>query len=183
MASKLYTLAELSEVTGIPESTIRNYRKRFEDYIHTAQDGSRYPKYTDEAPEVLRMIARAYKQGMTHAEIARELNLNYAQSINHAQEPPESHQTALATISPAEALGIVAQAMQMIADQRNEVEALRAEVKELREAINSSSNTAATHQPPTDESGQQTQTQPATQPPNEPQPPAKRGFWRLFGKG
>lgn len=171
MTSKLYTLAELSEVTGIPESTIRNYRKRFKSYIHTTQDGSRYPKYTDDAPEVLRMIARAYKQGLSHAEIARELNLNYAQSISDAQEPPESHQTALATMSPAEALGIVAQAMQMMADQRAEVEALRAEIKELREIINSSSNTAATQEPPSQQNSQESQTQPATQP---------RRWWQIW---
>ena len=178
MTNRLYTIADLSKATGIPESTIRNYRKRFEIYIETVDDGSRYPKYTDEARNAVVAIANEYKRGKSHSEVASLLNAQFAHVAHFdAQEPPDSDQTALATISPAEALTIVAQSMQIIANYKSEVEALRDEVKELREAITSLSHTAATQEPHESQSEQYTQ----SEPPDQPQTPKRRKWWR-FGK-
>ena len=71
MEEQFYTIKRLSEITGIPESTVRYYRDRYPDYFHHTGRG-RKKRYKKEALDALRLIAEASKRSLT-AEETREL--------------------------------------------------------------------------------------------------------------
>lgn len=176
MTSKTYSVKEMAQLVGIPASTAAYYRDQHPHFFEKVATGGRHPRYTEESLEALRLIAEMVTTTENHQEIDEALSVHFTRLIEinpttTVQQQQHNNSNFPAVISPAEALGIVAQSMQIIADYKTEVEALRAEVKELREIVNSNSNTAATQEPPSQQNSQESQTQPATQP---------RRWWQIW---
>lgn len=72
MPPPLWTIRKIADELGIPESTVRNYRDQFEQYV-PAIGRARRRRYADEAVTVLRFIAEAYAGGQHREDIAAAL--------------------------------------------------------------------------------------------------------------
>ncbi len=69
----LFSLKQLADQLGLPESTVRYYRDAFLDHIPSVGTGRRR-RYPAQAIAVLRTIARHYAAGKPRAEIVREID-------------------------------------------------------------------------------------------------------------
>jgi DNA-binding transcriptional MerR regulator len=68
----LLSVREISRRTGVPESTLRYYRKLFANYIPTVGSG-RGRRHPEEAVAVFQRISRLFAAGESHGAILREL--------------------------------------------------------------------------------------------------------------
>lgn len=88
----LLTIAAIAKEIGIPESTARFYRDKFEKYIPSHGEG-RGRRYPTEALDVLRFVAERMKENETVDEIEAALKLRFA--INVDLEPQSSRSAAV----------------------------------------------------------------------------------------
>lgn len=72
MDNKLYTIKELSSILNVPESTLRYYRDRFEEFIPVVGKG-RKRRYKEEAIEIFRQIIKGYEDDLTTKQIRNRL--------------------------------------------------------------------------------------------------------------
>ncbi|QQE76759.1 MerR family transcriptional regulator (plasmid) [Brevibacillus composti] len=137
MDGKLLTIAEIAKQLGIPESTVRFYRDRFEPFIPFVGEG-RKKRYLPEAAEVLRFIAEAFKRNETATDIEEALSRVFSRTVEFHDE------TAMTTAAaqqqqlfvPSEQLHMLftqfSAAMQTMADQKQEIGELRKQIADLR---------------------------------------------------
>jgi DNA-binding transcriptional MerR regulator len=85
MNNKLLTIAECAKQAGIPESTARFYRDKFESYIPFVGQG-RQRRYKPETVEVLRLIAEGFNRNLTATEIEYGLSRVFAASVDTVEE-------------------------------------------------------------------------------------------------
>jgi len=125
-----YTIAEMSKLLKIPESTTRYYRDRHPDYFHHTGKG-RKKRYTPETLEALRYIceqannsrnAEEINEGL-QAQFKREINIDNVTAVTTAGEQQLKLVETLTTT------------LKEIADQKQEIQSLRDDIKELREIV------------------------------------------------
>jgi len=134
--SPLMTIADIAKTLGIPESTVRFYRDRFEKFIPSVGSG-RQKRYRPETLDVIRYIAEAYKRNEPHWQIEEALS----RMVPINAETPE--QTAIASATAQQQNQIVAQeqlfsfmnkmaaALETIAAQKEEIAALQSRIADL----------------------------------------------------
>jgi len=135
-ASQLLTIAEIAKMLGIPESTARFYRDRFEKFIPSVGSG-RNKRYRPETADVIRYIAEAYKRNEPQWQIEEalsrmvpinaELPDQTATTTAIAQQPGQW----IATEQMAAFMGQVASALETIASQKEEIAELRKHIADL----------------------------------------------------
>lgn len=109
----LYTLKELSEKTNIPERSIAYYRDSYPNCLPSIiEPGTKNPKYTAQAVEILGIIRDSIAAGKAKSEIIEDIQKTYAlelQDSAKAQQKNASLQNYPGGAIQAQA-GIVAQA-------------------------------------------------------------------------
>lgn len=127
------TIAEIAKELDIPESTARYYRDNFIDYVPSVGEG-RKKRYRPETVEVLRFIAEGFKRKLTATEIDNGLSHMFPRNFDVEQS------TAITTATTQQqseneikqyalqlqiALEQMTKAMQVVADQKEEITELR----------------------------------------------------------
>ena len=149
---QLLTMAQIAKQLNLAESTARFYRDRFEDFIPSVGEG-RKKRYKPETIEVLRFIAEGFNRNLTAMDIKDGLSRMVAMNIEfeevtatttaatQQQSKSEPNQYALQLQFAVEQMS---SAMQIIADQKEEIAELRKQVavienrqQEQQEYINS----------------------------------------------
>lgn len=154
MTDELLTIAEISKQLDIPESTVRFYRDRFEDYIPYVGHGRRR-RYKREAIEVIRIIAEGMQSQRSAEEIEQELIRVHAKTVAPSAEPQDSTAVeqqqrqgdekiilamAMVTEQIKQSMSQISASMEatvkaqqeMMTEQQREVAALRKEIEEAR---------------------------------------------------
>jgi len=90
----LFTVRELADQLGLPESTVRYYRDAFLDHIPAVGTGRRR-RYPPAALAVLRSIADGYAAGLTRGAILRRLGGDGAPSGGRPRAGPETYAAGL----------------------------------------------------------------------------------------
>lgn len=86
----LLTIKDIARELDVPESNLRYYRDRFEDYLPSIGQG-RKRRYKKEALEVFRYIVQGFQNDKTTEQIAEELPKHFPRKLDFAgQEPPSS---------------------------------------------------------------------------------------------
>jgi DNA-binding transcriptional MerR regulator len=144
MENRLLTIAKLAKRLQIPESTVRYYRDRFIDYIPYVGDG-RHRRYRPETADLLQFIAEGFDRNLTAIEIEEGLRL---MAVRNVEVTEETAMTTAAAQQQSNQQGISVQievgeqfqelmkqtqvAMQVMAQQKEEIMELRKAVAELR---------------------------------------------------
>lgn len=81
------TIKDISRELEVPESNLRYYRDRFEDFLPCVGQG-RKRRYKNEALEVFRFIVQGFKQDKTTEQIAEELPKHFPRKLDVTQEDP-----------------------------------------------------------------------------------------------
>ncbi|MDA1861410.1 MerR family transcriptional regulator [Bacillus cereus group sp. BY122LC] len=145
MEQTLLTISQIAKELQIPESTARYYRDRFINYIPFVGKG-RAKKYRPETVEILRFIAEGFNRNLTAMEIEDGLFRMVARNVEVEEETAT---TIAAARQQWEDRGIPIQvevgekfqqmmnqftlAMEVIADQKQEIAELRKTVGELQD--------------------------------------------------
>ncbi|MHA4246210.1 MerR family transcriptional regulator [Bacillus cereus] len=145
MEQTLLTISQIAKELQIPESTARYYRDRFINYIPFVGEG-RAKKYRPETVEILRFIAEGFNRNLTAMEIEDGLSRMVARNVEVEEETAT---TIAAAQQQWEDRGIPIQvevgekfqqmmnqftlAMEVIADQKQEIAELRKTVGELQD--------------------------------------------------
>lgn len=148
MEQTLLTISQIAKELQIPESTARYYRDRFINYIPFVGKG-RGKKYRPETVEILRFIAEGFNRNLTAMEIEDGLSRMVARNVEVEEETAT---TIAAAQQQWEDRGIPIQievgekfqqmmnqftlAMEVIADQKQEIAELRKTVAELQSKQN-----------------------------------------------
>lgn len=88
---KLLSIAEISRLLEVPESTLHYWKNRFAQYLPST-GRNRQKRFKSEAVEIFKIIADMLKQGHTTEDVMAELSRKYP--VNAAIDPqnPESAQ-------------------------------------------------------------------------------------------
>lgn len=145
MEQALLTISQIAKELQIPESTARYYRDRFINYIPFVGKG-RAKKYRPETVDILRFIAEGFNRNLTAMEIEDGLSRMVARNVEVEEETAT---TIAAAQQQWEDRGIPIQvevgekfqqmmnqftlAMEVIADQKQEIAELRKTVGELQD--------------------------------------------------
>lgn len=136
MEKQLLTMTQIARQLNLAESTARFYRDRFETYIPSVGEG-RKKRYKPETIEVLRFIAEGFNRNLTAMDIEEGLSCMVARNIEfeevtatttaaaQQQSKNESNQYALQIQFAVEQMSA---AMQIMADQKEEIAELRKHV-------------------------------------------------------
>jgi len=141
--SKWMTMAEMVDITGIPESTIRRWMKWSHHMIETKKiKNRRY--FSKESIDIFQTIRDLYDQGKTREEILTVLEETTPQTYDatptyetHIQSSRQHDQNAMESIIErnTQALHATAHAIQMMRTQQQKIESLKNEIEELKETI------------------------------------------------
>jgi DNA-binding transcriptional MerR regulator len=84
------TIKEIAKHFQVPESNIRYYRDRFEEYIPSIGEG-RKKRYKKEALDVFAHIVHGYREEKSTEQIASELGSLFPRNVhvNHSESPVE----------------------------------------------------------------------------------------------
>lgn len=129
LEKQLLTIAEVAKQLNIPESTARFYRDRFENFIPSVGDG-RKKRYKPETAEVLRFIAEGFKHSLTTADIEDGLTRMVARNIEVEKETA----TTQAVVQQQPNVLQLQAVLEVIADQKTEIEELRKSVADVKKA-------------------------------------------------
>ena len=128
---KLYSIAEISRLTGVPPSTIAYYRDKYQQYFPTIGKGKKR-RYKEPVVEVVRLIADLSKNSRPQEEIESSLRSNFQQF----HEVEEEHQHITSTNQQrADSIELLAKSLDRVADQSQQIHELRQEVEELKKMI------------------------------------------------
>lgn len=129
MSDKLYTIAEMAKISNIPESTLRFYRDKYSEFIPYVGDG-RKRRYKVQALEALRIIAEESNRSTTAEEIAERLSQYFTRFV---EVQDETAVTAAAEQQQdiKELFNVIANALSVMASQKNDIEFLKKKVYEL----------------------------------------------------
>lgn len=124
----LYSIAELAKITGIPESTVRYYRNKYEEYFEYVGVG-RKRRYKESAVDVLRTIAECSDRNLSKEQIQLRLNQEFAKYVDLEESGDNYSSNNVATTQQqSNSLEIVAKSLERIADQQDRIEALEKKV-------------------------------------------------------
>ena len=127
---ELYTIAEMSKLLNIPESTARYYRDRHPEYFHYTGRG-RKKRYLQETLEALRFICEQANNSRNAEEIERALQEQFTKQIDTTDI------TAVTTAGEQQLrlMNTLTDTLSSIADQKKEIQELREDIKELKKYI------------------------------------------------
>lgn len=93
----LLTIKEIAKQLQVPESNIRYYRDRFDEYIPSVGEGRRR-RYKKEAVDVFAAIVQGYKEEKNTEQIASELAARYPRTVevDRASEAGENRTQIIA---------------------------------------------------------------------------------------
>lgn len=129
-------MTQIAKQLNLAESTARFYRDRFENYIPSVGEG-RKKRYKPETIEVLRFIAEGFNRNLTAIDIEEGLSRMVARNVEfeevnatttaaaQQQSKNEPNQYALQLQFAVEQMST---AMQVMADQKEEISELRKHV-------------------------------------------------------
>ena len=87
----LWTIKDISRELDVPESNLRYYRDRFEDFLPSVGQG-RKRRYKNEALEVFRYIVQGFQNDKSTEQIAEELPKHFPRKLDFdEQEPVSTH--------------------------------------------------------------------------------------------
>ena len=90
--TEFLTIKEIAKQLQVPESNIRYYRDRFEDYIPSVGEGRRR-RYKQEALQVFGHIVQSYRDEKNTDQIASELASNFPRAV-HVDNGPQKEGSA-----------------------------------------------------------------------------------------
>jgi DNA-binding transcriptional MerR regulator len=90
MAEDLLTIKEIAKRLDVPESNIRYYRDRFEDFLPSLGEG-RKRRYKPEALEVFRCIVQGYKNDLNTEQITHRLMTRFPRNLEPAESRDPEH--------------------------------------------------------------------------------------------
>jgi len=93
---KLLSIAEISRLLEVPESTLHYWKNRFAQYLPST-GRSRQKRFKSEAIEVFRLIASLLKQGHTAEDVMAELSKKYPVNVTIDQNGPVENTAQPAT--------------------------------------------------------------------------------------
>jgi len=128
----MFRTTEITEITGVPETTLRRFIKRFRHYIVVERRG-RWRYYHESAIEVIKTIRRRRDAGATYEEIESELESKAVYTIEPIQEPESL---------PAAINEKIADLLKAFVNQKKEIESLKDEVRTLKEQMQAKEETA-----------------------------------------
>ncbi len=89
----MLTIRELSEKTGIPESTIRYYRSKYPEFIPAKVGSGKKRRYGEDVVDVLRSIAEMNNRNINAEGIKEALALHY-QPVYDTEEESQHNSAA-----------------------------------------------------------------------------------------
>lgn len=92
---KLLSIAEISRLLEVPESTLHYWKNRFAQYLPST-GRNRQKRFKSEAIEVFQLISSMLKQGHTAEDVMSELSKKYPVNVTIDQDGPTG-----ATTQPA----------------------------------------------------------------------------------
>ena len=132
-------MAEIAKQLNLAESTARFYRNRFEDYIPSVGEG-RKKRYKPDTVEVLRFIAEGFKRNLTAMDIEEGLSRMVARNIEveketaittTATQQQSENELKQYTLQLQLALEQMSTAIQIIANQKEEIAELRKHITDI----------------------------------------------------
>mgnify|MGYP001373339704 CR=1 FL=1 len=137
---EVYTLTQISQITGIPAPTLTDYRNKFGEYIPT-QGRGRKRKYEKQAIVVFRFIKEKYEDGFEKEQIENLLIKNFDRNIDVDNEEYEVElmQQPPGEVSPNVSAAMLLNALESFEEYRKqdliEKQALKEEVIHLRKEL------------------------------------------------
>lgn len=118
-----YKTNDIIELTGVPETTLRRFMKRFQHYIiHERRGRLRY--YHETAIEVIKTIRERREAGATYEEIESELESKAVYTIEPKTESlPEATNEKIMKL------------LEAFTEQKKEITGLKKEIHELKEQM------------------------------------------------
>ncbi|TIH13774.1 MerR family transcriptional regulator [Marinifilum sp. JC120] len=86
---KLLSIAEISRLLEVPESTLHYWKNRFAQYLPST-GRNRQKRFKSEAVEIFKIIASMLKQGHTAEDVMAELSRKYPVNVTVDPQNPES---------------------------------------------------------------------------------------------
>jgi DNA-binding transcriptional MerR regulator len=90
MAEDLLTIKEIAKRLDVPESNLRYYRDRFEDFLPSLGEG-RKRRYKPEALDVFRFIVQGYKNDLNTEQITHRLMTRFPRNLEPAESKDPEH--------------------------------------------------------------------------------------------
>jgi DNA-binding transcriptional MerR regulator len=129
---KTYTITELARIVKIPPSTVSYYRDRHKDFMLSIGTG-RKRRYKPEALENLKLIVEMAKNNATKEDIEEALSQTGKRNIEIQQDNNNSITTEYQqSLQPVKFMNL----LDKLVDQKDRIQALENDVKELKEYIN-----------------------------------------------
>lgn len=88
---KLLSIAEISRLLEVPESTLHYWKNRFAQYLPST-GRNRQKRFKPEAVEIFSQIASMLKQGHTTEDVMADLSRKYPVNVVIEQSAPETSQ-------------------------------------------------------------------------------------------
>jgi DNA-binding transcriptional MerR regulator len=86
---KLLSIAEISRLLEVPESTLHYWKNRFSQYLPSS-GRNRQKRFKSESVEIFKFIASMLKQGHTAEDVMAELSRKYPVNVSIDPQPPEA---------------------------------------------------------------------------------------------
>lgn len=142
------TIKEIARHLQVPESNIRYYRDRFEEYIPSIGEG-RKKRYKNEALDVFAHIVQGYREEKSTEQISSELGNMFPRNVpvNHGEGPAEesrdlvspehygSSSSYLVLQAQSRTLEHLAQALARNSSMSSECSRLRQEQEKLKKGL------------------------------------------------
>ena len=97
---ELWTIKDISRELDVPESNLRYYRDRFEDFLPSVGQG-RKRRYKQEALEVFRYIVQGFQNDKSTEQIAEELPRHFPRILDFAEQDSTPTQSLLPRMEDA----------------------------------------------------------------------------------
>jgi DNA-binding transcriptional MerR regulator len=132
----LFTLKQLAEQLGLPESTIRYYRDAFLDHIPSVGTGRRR-RYPAQAVAVLRTIAKSYASGRSRAEIIAAIHDRAGTSAQSVTAMPAEKAQRTVPLEDVTNVDLLAAILDGEREQRDALWQMAKEIVRLTEVLES----------------------------------------------
>ena len=129
---KLYTIKELSSILDVPESTLRYYRDRFEEFIPVVGKG-RKRRYKKESIEIFKQIIKGYEEDLT----TKQIRNNLLKKLSKKDSEPEINKNQLQQIleKQSQILDLLAEDIRSKKDFEKELDNLKTRLKKIEKAL------------------------------------------------
>jgi len=129
---KLYTIKELSSILNVPESTLRYYRDRFEEFIPVVGKG-RKRRYKQESIEIFKQIIKGYEEDLTTKQIRNNLLKKLSKEDSESEINKDQLQQILEKQS--QILDLLAEDIRSKKDFEKELDNLKTRLKKIERAL------------------------------------------------